>query len=241
MTNNIIAVTEGTGKNVATETIGTTDYQKIKIVGGETGSTSVLGVTPDGSIKVSVIGVITTNQPSILSIQSGIRITSVSGIVQTSVQGTVNISGTPSISGTVNIAGNPSISGTVIASIQGNVNIASIFGSLYPYAQPDSFVSGVTSVITGTTAASVVAAPGSALRNYITQVTVTNAAAVGTFVDIKDSGANILISGFAAASGGGFTATFPVPLKQLTTNASIDVISRTQASVIAAASGFKAA
>lgn len=197
MTNNIIAVTEGTGKNVATETIGTTDYQKIKIVGGETGSTSVMGVTPDGSIKVSVIGTITV--------------------------------------------GTHSVSGTVIASVQGNVNIASVFGAVLPYAQTDSFVSGVTSVITGTTAASVIAAPGSALRNYITQVTVTNAAAVGTFVDIKDSGANILISGFAAASGGGFTATFPVPLKQLTTNASIDVISRTQASVIAAASGFKAA
>lgn len=57
MSNNI-NVTEGTGKTVSTEDIGTQQYQRIKVVGGETGSTSVMGVNPDRSINVSVIGTV---------------------------------------------------------------------------------------------------------------------------------------------------------------------------------------
>ena len=60
MANNV-NVTEGSGKTVGTEDIGGVQYQKIKLVGGETGSTSVLGVNPDKSISVSVIGVPTFN------------------------------------------------------------------------------------------------------------------------------------------------------------------------------------
>ena len=56
-----IPITTGQGQaSVATEVIGTSNYQKIKIVGGETGSTSVMGVNPDRSINVSVIGTIST-------------------------------------------------------------------------------------------------------------------------------------------------------------------------------------
>lgn len=177
MANNI-AVTEGSGKTVATEDIGSAQYQKIKIFDGNASGTTGMDVNADGSIN---------------------------------------------------------------ASVYGQVNIGSVVGAHALYAQPDSFVFGVTSIVTLTTASSVISAPGASLRNYITQVTVTNAATVGTFVDIKDSGANILYSGYAAASGGGFAASFLVPLRQPTTNASIDVVARTQASVMAAASGYKAA
>lgn len=55
MSNNI-DVTPGTGKTVATEDLGGAQYQKIKVVGGQIGSTSVLGVNPDGSINASIIG-----------------------------------------------------------------------------------------------------------------------------------------------------------------------------------------
>jgi hypothetical protein len=45
-----------------------------------------------------------------------------------------------------------------------------------PYANPENFVSGaITSAMTGTTSTSLIAAPGSGLRNYITQITVSNA------------------------------------------------------------------
>jgi hypothetical protein len=252
MSNNI-DVTPGTGKTVATEEIGTTQYQKIKVVGGETGSTSVWGITPDGSAKVSVIGTVNTalisTNASIITVGTAVANQSVSGTVGASIIGTVPVvqSGTviSSISGNVgaSIIGTVPVTqaGSWTQSVVGSVSINSVIGAITVYAQPDSFVSGVTSILTGTSAASVIAAPGASLRNYITQITVTNAAATAAIVDIKDSGANVLHSGYAAASGGGFTATFPVPLKQLTTNASIDAVPRSQASIIVAASGYKAA
>jgi hypothetical protein len=52
-----IPITNGQGQSsVAAEEIATVKYQQIKVVGGETGSTSVMGVNPDRSINVSVIG-----------------------------------------------------------------------------------------------------------------------------------------------------------------------------------------
>lgn len=168
-----------------------------------------------------------------------------------SISGAVTVIGTPSISGTVNIA-NPlasvvsfqggswttSVFGTT--SVSGQVNIGSVIGAITLYSQPNSFVSGAASV-NGTVATSILSAPGAGLRNYITQITFTNGGAVGTFVDIKDSGANILYSGYAAASGGGVAATFNVPIQQPTTNASIDAVPRTATSIMAAISGYKAA
>jgi hypothetical protein len=131
-----------------------------------------------------------------------------------------------------------SVAGQVAVTQSGTWNISSVVGAFTPYAQPGSFVNGVSSVVTGTTAASVLSAPGANLRNYITQIKVTNASATGAVVNIKDSGANVLDTGYAAASGGGWSSTFPTPIKQLTTNASIDVVSLTQASILAQISGY---
>lgn len=66
MANNI-PITDGQGQSsVAAEQIATVKYQQIKVVGGETGSTSVMGVNPDRSINVSVVGGITWSSPSIV-------------------------------------------------------------------------------------------------------------------------------------------------------------------------------
>lgn len=74
-----IPITQGSGaSSVASELIGNDQYQKIKVVGGETGSTSVWGITPDGSAKVSVIGVVNI-AGSVASIPTGNQ--SVSGAV----------------------------------------------------------------------------------------------------------------------------------------------------------------
>lgn len=133
-----------------------------------------------------------------------------------------------------------SIVGSLPAGVALLGGITSIIGAISPYAQPDSFVSGVTSIISSISAVSVLAAPGANLRNYITHITATNGSATATYVSIQDSGANVLYRGYAAASGGGFASSFPVPIKQLTTNASVDMITSTQASVIVAISGYKA-
>lgn len=86
MANNI-PITEGQGQSsVAAEQIGAIKYQQIKVVGGEVGSSSAMGVNPDRSINVSVIGVINaTVTGSVAALQSGTQITSLVSTVPSSV------------------------------------------------------------------------------------------------------------------------------------------------------------
>jgi hypothetical protein len=107
-----------------------------------------------------------------------------------------------------------------------------------------NLTSGVTAAMTGTTTTSLLAAPASSTRNYVTHIACTNShATVGTFVVIQDgSGGTTFYEGYAAAVGGGFTFTFPVPLKQPTTATALYVADvTTGANVICAASGFTGA
>lgn len=173
MTANQVNITEGSGKSVATETVGGLDFQKVEIYGG--GGASVLAVQANGSIPVSILGTVP-------------------------------------------------ITGTLTSS----------------FVLPSSMVSAVTSIVTSTSQTSVLTTAPSAQRNYISQITVTNGSATGTFVDIMD-GPNVIFSGYAAASGGGFSAAFPTPLKQTNTVQSLDMKARTQASIITAIVGFTAA
>lgn len=112
-----------------------------------------------------------------------------------------------------------------------------------PYANPENFVSGViTSAMTGTTSTSLIAAPASGLRNYITQITVSNAhATVGTDIIIQDgSGGTTLYNIPAAAVYGGAVITFPTPLRQPTTATAIFCANvTTGASTKVSASGYK--
>lgn len=114
-----------------------------------------------------------------------------------------------------------------------------------PYANPENFVSGaITSAMTGTTSTSLIAAPASGLRNYITQITVSNAhATVGTDIVIQDgSGGTTLYTIPAAAVYGGATLSFPTPLRQPTTATAIYCANvTTGASTKVSASGYKGA
>lgn len=88
-----------------------------------------------------------------------------------------------------------------------------------PDAMPANFVSGaITTAMTATTSTSLIVAPAAGLRNYITQITVSNShATVGTDVVIQDgSGGTTLMTIPAAANYGGAAITFPVPLRQPT-------------------------
>lgn len=145
-----VPITDGQGQSsVAAEQIGNVKYQVIKVVGGETGSTSVLGVNPDRSINVSVIGAISatlTGNPSISGtvgasvigwvptqpsntstigvIQGSVAVAVISGVTfpaNQSVSGTVGASIIGSVPTT--LAGNPSISGNVrlLANITGQI------------------------------------------------------------------------------------------------------------------------
>jgi hypothetical protein len=125
--------------------------------------------------------------------------------------------------------------------------VADLVGKLIvlPYANPENFVSGViTTAMTGTTTTSLIAAPAAGLRNYITQITCSNAhATVGTDIIIQDgSGGTTLYNIPAAAAYGGSAITFPTPLRQPTTATAIFVANvTTGASTKCAASGYKGA
>lgn len=87
-----IPITDGQGQSsVATEQIGTVKYQQIKIIGGETGSTSVMGVNPDRTISVSVVGAVQITG-SVVALANGNQ--SISGTVGASVIGTVPVTAT---------------------------------------------------------------------------------------------------------------------------------------------------
>lgn len=217
-----IPVTGGSGYTVATETVGGVEFQKVELYGA--GGSSVASIAPDGSIKVSVIGTLTVSTHS------------VAGTVGASIIGTVPVTFVnSSISGQVGA----SVIGTVPV-VQSGTVISSVSGLVVTSPAPlASLVSGVTSVLTGTGQTSVLTAAGTNIKNYITHIIATNAAAVGTFVDIKDGGGNVLYSGYAAASGGGFSATLPAPLVG-SANKSVDAQPRVQASIIVAITGFTA-
>lgn len=188
MANSQIAVTEGSGKNIASYSITETTSKELQRTTINDSAGTELG-TSTNPIRVSV-----------------------SSIIGSLPAGTALIGG-----------------------------ISSVVGAVTPYAQPSSYVWGVSSISTSTTASSVLAAPGASLRNYITTIKVTNAAANGVIVDIKDSGGDVLDSGYAAASGGGWSTTFTVPIRQTSTAKSVDVVPRSQGSVIAAIVGYVAA
>ena len=108
-----------------------------------------------------------------------------------------------------------------------------------PYANPENFVNGTTAAITDTTSTSTIASAGGSLRNYITQITVSNShATVGTFVKILD-GTTIIWECYAAAVGGGCTATFGTPLRGTAATAINCQPVTTGANVICSASGWK--
>ncbi len=131
--------------------------------------------------------------------------------------------------------------------------VADLVGKLIvlPYANPENFVSGaITSAMSGTTTTSLLSAPASGLRNYITQITVSNGSTtVSTDILIQDgSGGTTLYvvpcpaAAVATTGGGGGTFVFPTPLRQPTTATAIFCANvTTGSSTKVSASGYKGA
>lgn len=116
---------------------------------------------------------------------------------------------------------------------------------IFPFCLPENLVSGaITTAMTGTTSTSLIAAPGSGLYNYITQVTVTNShATVATDVALQDgNGGTTFYTIPAAALYGGAAITFNPPLRQPTSNTALYCVNvTTGASTKVSANGFKGA
>lgn len=137
------------------------------------------------------------------------------------------------------------------AAVSTNADIAQLITDMVgklivlPYANPENFVSGaITSAMTGTTPTSLVGAPASGLRNYITTIVCSNAhATVGTDIVIQDgNGGTTLMTIPAAAVYGGAIITLPTPLRQPTTATAIYCANvTTGASTKVSAVGYKGA
>lgn len=149
------------------------------------------------------------------------------------------------------VAGNPvqvaaearSTERAAVASADAARLVTDLVGKLItlPYANPELFVKGKTAAITDTTRTAVIAAQGAGVKLYITHIAVTNGdTETGTYVAIED-GTSEIYGGWAAANGGGFSYTLPVPLV-LTANTALNVTcGTTGATVYACASGYKGA
>ena len=120
------------------------------------------------------------------------------------------------------VSGNPILNGgraqnaeqTAVTNGQAVGLASDLVGKLIvsPYANKENFVGGTASV-TGTTSTSLVSAPGSGLYLYITAVSCFNSGSTLTTVSFQNgSGGSTIWEGVAAATGGGFTHTFPVPI-----------------------------
>jgi hypothetical protein len=114
--------------------------------------------------------------------------------------------------------------------------------SIMPYALPANIWYGVTAKIEVDTVIALKAAGAAGIRNYLTSLTVTNSdATVGTVVEIRDGTTTVMFRGYAAPLGGGFSVSFPTPLKGTAATA-INVYCMTaSAEVYVSGSGFLAA
>ena len=191
MTADQIAITEGAGKNVATETISGKDYGIVKIVSGAAGETTGMTVGGDGSALVSVVG-----SPTVEII------------------GSVATAGNQSISGTVGASAVGTIpvtqSGTVITSVSGTANIAvtsvaTVNGGVPVNAPITKWVSGEQSLVDNKGASvAVIAAQGSGVYTYVTGVQLANMGSASVLVTLagNDSGGSTLGYTIAPAGGG---------------------------------------
>lgn len=165
MASNIPISTGSGAASVATEQIGNFQFQQIKVIGGETGSTSVWGINPDRSAQVSVVGTVNvafSGSPSIsgaVTVSGSVLLGSSNASVITRwADSSVIAIATGSVVAIA--AGNQSVSGTVGASVIGWVPIQPSNTSTIGIFQNSSILAvPVGSVITVWQNSSVLAVP----------------------------------------------------------------------------------
>lgn len=268
MADTSVDITPGSGKSIDTRTESTNgNHRQVIVIGDPSVNGGVAPVDADHGLSIDLRGVGGTDVDTNSGNKSAGTLRVVVATDQPNVP--INIAGlggnSPAAGGSGNgifavggaqghnvaISGNPQNMGAQAVSSENaaattarNVQlVADLNGKLIvlPYANPENFVSGVTSAMTATTSTSLISAPASGLRNYITHIIGTNShATVGTFINIQDgSGGTVLYSGYAAAVGGGFSITFPTPLRQPTTATALYVVNVTTGSnTVVAASGY---
>lgn len=225
-----IAVTEGSGKNIATNSI-TEDAQTKQLQ-------RIVLNDSTGAEMTAVFGAVTETAPASDTASSGLngrlqriaqRITSLIGLFPTSIGQKAKAAALAvTLASDEDLLGNlgattetAPASDTATSGLNGRLQrIAQRLSSLIallPTAvgpngglktesvmerdSPTNYVSGVTAAMTGTTSTSLLAAPGVSKYNYITTITVSNShATVGTDVELQDGSGGTTIWVIPAAA-----------------------------------------
>lgn len=242
------SVTAGSGTTIAADDISSVYYQRVKIAQGADGVG--VDVSSAAPLQVTLANTGANATPVVVDLGANNNVTVTSGTVTT--VSTLTGGGVAHDSAD---SGNPHKVGAratnvEIAAVANNDRtdlVATLTGKLItqPYSNTENFVSGcISTAMTGTTSTLLIAAPAAGLRNYITQITVSNShATVGTDVIIQDgNGGTTLYVIPAAAVYGGAILTFPTPLRQPTTATALYCANvTTGSSTKVSASGYKGA
>jgi hypothetical protein len=249
MADTAVAITAGSGTNVDTRTEATNgNHRQVVVIGDPSLNAGVAAVkdvstAPVTATDPALVTVLRPDSPGIIATgtQAAPSASYLSSVVAGDIAHDAVDSGNPQKIGGVARSSEP----TAVATADRVQAMFDLVGKMIvlPYANPENFVSGViSSAMTGTTSTSLIAAPAAGLRNYITQITVSNShATVGTDIIIQDgSGGTTLYVIPAAAVYGGAVIPFPTPLRQPTTATAIFCANvTTGASTKVSASGYK--
>lgn len=241
-----IAVTEGSGKYLATNSISedavTKEISRVTINesdGSDTGMSAKLGA-------------LTETAPASDTASSGIngRLQRIAQNITSLIAATLKVAG--AVAHDAVDSGNPIKIGararsSEIAAVSSDDRsdlITDLVGKLIvlPYANPENFEYGVIdTAIVDTTSTAILAAAGVGVRHYVTSVGIYNShATVSTFVKVLD-GTTIMWEGYALAAGGGFNISFPTPLRG-TANTAVNIqCVTTGANVKASVTAYKGA
>lgn len=185
--------------------------------------TSIFGQLPAGTAPLGSVAVLQGTNPWINTNVGSIITTNIGSVISVT-QGSVAAIRAGQI-------------GTVITSISG-IPQASIHGAVT--FLPASVVSGHGSV-NGVASVQILAAPGTGLYNYVTDILLSNTGAATTLVSITDGDASILSKLIAPTGGGAVATSLSSPIKAGKINGVINISSATATSVLHAwLGGYKA-
>lgn len=180
---------------------------------------SVIGtvpVTQAGAWTASVVGSVNVSG-SVVGFQGGMQISSISGtVVVASIVGTfAEDSAATTADPGINILGvrNDTVSSVVSADKDYSSFTVDSAGRTVnkPFAPEESAIRGVASVL-GATSVLTIAAAGTGLKNYITDVWLANSGGATTLVTFTDSDASVLGKAIVPASGGNNLVGLNVPM-----------------------------
>lgn len=199
MTANQINVTEGSGKSVSTETLGGLDYQRIKVIDGTAGSTSVLAFVNNGTaVPVSIMGVARVSIMSNVNvIQAGTTITSVVGGYP---EDSAHVTGDTGLF-TLGVRNDTMSSVTSADGDYSPHSMGPIGEAIIANAPITKWVQGSTSVMYGVSVQAI-AAQGSSIFTYITAIQVSNDSPNYSRVTVTGGLGSILGYTVAPATGG---------------------------------------